>query len=339
MLYPGARALLHDVGISLTSVLRRAGLPEELLAAGPVALAADDYFRFWQAIDDESPGTTVAIDIARAITAEAFDPPLFAGLCSRNLNLAAARIARYKPLIGPMTVSIQQTRESTTLAYGWPPGMHPPRPFALVELLFWVALARLGTRTEVRPLRITAPRMPSNLTQVQDFAGVPITEGPAETITFSTPDAERPFLTENTSMWRFFAPELDRRLSEIRSDSPMSERVRAALIELLPTGTSKITAVARRLGTSTRVLQRQLQLEDTSYLKTLSTTREALARHYLSHANMSAAEVAFLLAYEEPNSFYRAFRTWTGETPEQVRRALTPVPDNGNHPTDHRSFD
>jgi len=37
---------------------------------------------------------------------------------------------------------------------------------------------------------------------------------------------------------------------------------------------------------------------------------------------MSGAEISFLLGYEEPNSFFRAFHAWTGQTPEQARAAL-----------------
>lgn len=36
---------------------------------------------------------------------------------------------------------------------------------------------------------------------------------------------------------------------------------------------------------------------------------------------MSTAEIAYLLAYDDTNSFYRAFRTWTGATPDIVRTA------------------
>ena len=84
-----------------------------------------------------------------------------------------------------------------------------------------------------------------------------------------------------------------------------------------------MTAVIRQLATSPRTLQRQLQLEGTSFQSVLADTREDLARHYLAHSAMTTAEIAYLLAYEDTNSFYRAFRTWTGSTPDTVRTATT----------------
>lgn len=38
---------------------------------------------------------------------------------------------------------------------------------------------------------------------------------------------------------------------------------------------------------------------------------------------MTTAEIAYLLAYSDTNSFYRAFRTWTGSTPDAIRTANT----------------
>jgi len=45
----------------------------------------------------------------------------------------------------------------------------------------------------------------------------------------------------------------------------------------------------------------------------------ALATHYLSSSGLSMAEISFLLGYEEPTSFYRAFRAWTGKTRDAIR--------------------
>jgi AraC-like DNA-binding protein len=34
---------------------------------------------------------------------------------------------------------------------------------------------------------------------------------------------------------------------------------------------------------------------------------------------MSAGEISFLLGYDDPRSFYRAFQSWTGLTPQLAR--------------------
>jgi hypothetical protein len=40
-----------------------------------------------------------SLKIAQAISAEAFDPPIFASLCSPNMNIALQRLSQFKRLI------------------------------------------------------------------------------------------------------------------------------------------------------------------------------------------------------------------------------------------------
>jgi AraC-like DNA-binding protein len=320
---PSIRALLHQLGIAPGWVLRRAQLPGDLFRGGPVALAPEEYFRFWDALDAEANDPNLAVAIGQAISVELFSPPLFAALCSPNLDVAARRIATYKPLIGPLGVDITRDEAGLTVSYRWPAGMTPPQLLATTELVFWLALARIATRHYVRPVRVTARQLPPDPDTVADYFGARLRTGPTESISFAAEDAARPFLTENEPMWRFFAPELRRRLAELHAAASAAERVRAALLETLPAGDSSMTAVAHHLATSPRTLQRQLQREGTTFQAVLADTREDLARHYLGHGAMPTAEIAYLLAYEDTNSFYRAFRTWTGTTPDTVRTAKT----------------
>ena len=67
------------------------------------------------------------------------------------------------------------------------------------------------------------------------------------------------------------------------------------------------------------LLQRRLQEEKTRYQAVLNATRESLARHYLRDEAMTTGQISFLLGYENPTSFYRAFHSWTGQTPESAR--------------------
>jgi AraC-like DNA-binding protein len=323
ILDPSIQALLHDLRIPAGRVLRRAALPAGLLRGEPMALAPDEYFRFWDALDAEAQDPNLAVAIGQAISVELFSPPIFAALCSPNLEVAARRLATYKPLIGPMGLDITLDGAGLTVSYRWPAGMTPPQLLATTELAFWVALARIATRHHVRPVGVTARQLAPDPNTVAEYFGGRLREGPTESISFAAEDAARPFLTENEPMWRFFAPELRRRLADLQAGASAAERVRAALRETLPAGDSTMTAVTRQLATSPRTLQRQLQLEGTSFQSVLADTREDLARHYLAHSAMTTAEIAYLLAYEDTNSFYRAFRTWTGSTPDTVRTATT----------------
>lgn len=70
---------------------------------------------------------------------------------------------------------------------------------------------------------------------------------------------------------------------------------------------------------SPRTLQRQLQTEGTNFQAVLTGTRERLARRYLADRSLTTSQIAYLLAYGDTNSFYRAFRQWTGVTPEAAR--------------------
>lgn len=100
-----------------------------------------------------------------------------------------------------------------------------------------------------------------------------------------------------------------------------AERVQAALLEALRSGQASMQSIARKLALSKRTLQRRIEVEGTSYQVLLDETRTNLARHYLENTTLSVAEISFLLGFSEPNSFYRAFRVWTGTTPDHLRRA------------------
>jgi AraC-like DNA-binding protein len=71
---------------------------------------------------------------------------------------------------------------------------------------------------------------------------------------------------------------------------------------------------------SGRSLQRLLREHGTSFRELLDQVRHEHARGYLGATSFSDAEVAFLLGFGDPASFYRAFRAWTGMSPGRFRQ-------------------
>ena len=321
---PGWRVLLQDAGLNVQNVLRRAELPADLFARDKAALSTEEYFRLWRGIEEESGDPNLPLRIGAAISAEAFDPPIFAALCSPELNTALGRLSHYKKLIASMALHVDVGDDMTTLELEWlDKTAVPPRCLVLTELVFFVQLSRIATRTRVCPLEVRSPELPKNPKDFAEYFGVPVQYGPSPRLTFSADDAARPFLTANEKMWEFFEPELKRRLADLVESSTTEERVQAALLELLPTGASSIDAVSKKLGTSPRTLQRRLRQEGQSFQAILDRTRESLAKYYLTTSSMTGAEISFLLGFEDPNSFFRAFHTWTGQTPQSMRARTT----------------
>lgn len=323
---PGWRVLMSDLGIRPGSVLKRAGLPQDLFALDKASISAEAYFRLWEALVAEADDPLLPLHIGEAISTEAFDPPIFAAMCSPNLNVALSRIAKYKPLIGPMELHMEETSKSTRMALEWlDKTVVPPAPLLAMELVFFVRLARLGTRARICPSEVTSPVRLTPASEYTKWFGVRVKQGEKASITFRGDDAALPFLTANEPMWSYFEPGLQKTLDALTRDATMSERVKASLLELIPSGLASMDEVAKKLGTSNRTLQRNLKQEGTRFQSVLASTREDLAMHYLKSSSMSGAEISFLLGFDDPNSFFRAFRSWTGETPEQVRSALVQI--------------
>lgn len=321
---PGWRPLLKDLGIRSDTLLRRAGLAEELFTRPNNGLTTAEYFRFWEALQAEAGDPLLPLRLVEAIQAESFIPPIFAALCSANLLQAGHRLSTYKKLIAPMSLNVSIGRDgSLSLSPHWLEAQAQV-PFVVVasELAFLLRLARLATREPIAAMRVTMPQLPAaaQAKAYAKFFGVTPQQGDAASITFSAIDAKRPFLTANDAMWQVFEPDLRKRLGELDASASAAQRVRSALLELLPAGESGIEAVAARLSMSKRTLQRRLEEEEENYRALVNGTREDLARHYLTQTELSAGEIGFLLGFEDPNSFFRAFHDWTGTTPEAVRK-------------------
>jgi AraC-like DNA-binding protein len=217
-----------------------------------------------------------------------------------------------------MEVKIGRTETSAILdCYGYTDQI--PRSLGATELVFFTQLARLATREKVVPVVLELPQLPKNRAPYETYFGNPIHPGKAIRIGFSARDAARPFLTEDAAMWDFFETGLKQRLSDLETETTTKQRVKSALLEMLPSGQSTIEEAASRLAMSKRTLQRQLNLESSSYKEILNSTRQALAEHYLARSAISPPEISFLLGYQDSNSFLRAFKSWTGSTPGEYR--------------------
>jgi AraC-like DNA-binding protein len=130
---------------------------------------------------------------------------------------------------------------------------------------------------------------------------------------------ELPMPSADPAMFDFFEREAARRVAEQPPPSTtMLDDARRVIEAALPEGVPELAALAARIGCSARTLQRRLAEHGTSLRKLIDDVRHELALRHLA-ANLSLAEVSFLLGFSQPSAFHRAFRRWTTQTPAQWR--------------------
>jgi AraC-like DNA-binding protein len=316
------KVLFNDLGINLPASLRYAKLPPGLFDQERIQLSPSQYFQLWQGIEDASlaQGIDLPLTLSKVMSIESFDAPIFAAICSPNLNSALKRLQEYKPLIGPMILALDQSDIATHAeisCYGYEGEL--PRSVNLTELVFFTQLARLALRKQIKPIKVELPELPENLNAYVDYFGCNITKGESTSITFSAEDAQTPFLTNNHTLLRVFDGDIRNKLEQLNQSDATTDKVYDNLMNLLPQGISSIEIVASNMAMSKRTLQRKLSAEQSNYQTVLNLVRQDLATHYLTKTDLPITEVSFLLGFQETNSFNKAYRSWTGMSPTLTR--------------------
>lgn len=320
--YPVHDTLPRIAQVDPDAVLRRADLPPDFFVRNPDGVTADQFYRLWSALYEEANREDFALYFGQAMARSVFATPLFAFSCSPDVRTGLLRLSLFKPLVAPVHMEVAETPETLkTITTPRDSSITVPASLQAFEAVYLVSCIRNHTVTDVAPVSITLGGTPDGMADLEAFFGCPVHIGPGPlSIELRQQDAALPLLSENAELWQVLEEKLNMRLRQWAEDLSASERVRNALIELLPSGKSSIEAVCKRLATSTRSLQRELRDQGVTFREVLDATRTELSLGYLRDGEINIDEISYLLAYRDPNSFYRAFQGWTGMTPSQARQ-------------------
>lgn len=306
---------LSDAGYAVPALLRDAQLSEARLTDPSPRLTTEEYFRLWRAVERRSAAEAPSLALLEQITYGTFAPAVIATLCSPTLAAGFTRLSRFKALMGPLQLRVMRPSKGLEIdLFFLEQGDRVPDSLVLLELLTLVRLGRLGTDEMLIPKRVQAPLHRPASAAYARFFGTPIQPGTIISLQFSSADAERPIRTADRILTRHYPEHLS------QGKTPLQSRLKRCLMMTLPSGHASVEAASERLETRPRTLQRQLQQEGTSFQRMLQETRLGLANHYLMATDFSHSEIAYLLAFTDPNSFFRAYQSWTQSTPEQARQ-------------------
>ncbi|MDR3417290.1 MAG: AraC family transcriptional regulator ligand-binding domain-containing protein [Nevskia sp.] len=145
-------------------------------------------------------------------------------------------------------------------------------------------------------------------------------KSPVNAIAFPAAAMNCSIASANRLLFRLLGGYLER----VRTASRRSivERVEDYVRGALPAGTCSIEHCAKKLGRSVRTLQATLSEHDLRFSDILERQRIELAKAYLEQGEIKLDDVAVMLGYAEQSSFGRAFKRWTGSTPQRYRHTL-----------------
>ena len=107
------------------------------------------------------------------------------------------------------------------------------------------------------------------------------------------------------------------------SGSSLVESLRLALIPHLHESDLTIDLAANICGYEQRQLSEKLRKHGTTIAKEVARLRKERASKELLSSNRKVADIATALGFTDPTVFSRAFKKWTGLSPQQYRRDHT----------------
>ncbi len=197
--------------------------------------------------------------------------------------------------------------------------------------LFLANLIRDISDRKIRPIRIDLhrPAPPDDGVRHARAFGCPVGFGaPRSSFVFERNMLDIPLIGASRELAEQNEQVVVRNLAKLeRGDIRM--RVRALLLQELPSGGVTKEGIAKKLCMSPRTLQIKLAKSATTFHDVVNETRLALARGYLDNSSMSITEIAYMLGFSDTSNFSRAFRRWTGHSPRSyVARLRDPgLPD------------
>ncbi len=317
---------LAELGLSTAQVLSRAGLPSALFEQERVLVSTEELFALYRSMEELSGDAAFGLKIGTEKRLERYDPVAIAALYARSLRDALQRIARFKQLTCPEAVHIVERGDECRVRFEWLLASND-EPAMLVDLCFaWVAeIARRGSAGVIKPMRLELKR-PANVRQEleQHFGCAVQFEAKQNVLVLRSADLDDAFTTHNPEVLAMVAPQLEAELQLQLQGRSFREQAKVTIKRSLAGRRPELRSVARELGLSPRTLQRRLTEEGISFQQLVAEARRELARHYLQQGALELSETAYLLGYEDANSFFRAFHQWEGTSPGEWRAQLTP---------------
>jgi len=310
------------------ALLRTLALPPSALEGADARLPFALILRAWELAAELSGDADFGLHQAQRAPVGAFDVFDYVARTRHTLGDGLHTMARYTRLLHDavrFTVETEGARVRVRhLTDGYPAGI--TRHAAEAALAIPLLRARAVCRDPLHAAEVSFqhPAPPDTREHARIFGG-PVRFGTTRTeLVLPASCMALPLSSSDPALAAILARQADDILARYQPAGDLRETVRQALAASLETSDIGLDAVAARLAMSPRSLQRGLAAEGTRLSTVIDELRRDLAIGHLDAGRLGLAEIGFVLGFSEASAFHRAFRRWTGTTPDAYRRMGPP---------------
>ncbi len=274
-------------------------------------------------LDDEALGC-----FARPLPWGSYGMLARASLPAGSLHRALKRWCRHHGLLtGDVALAVETEGDTARIALRPHRVPTPPTEFCAVSVLrniHGLACWYVDSRIPLRGARFPypPPRHADAYRVLFDGPCVFDAGGDTAAIAFDARYLELPIRKDEAAMNQLLQRALPLTVRSYRRDRLLVQRVRQALA-VQPLDTHNAEDLAALLHVSARTLHRQLREEGASLQALKDEVRRQRATELLLRTTRPIKQVAQAVGFQNEKSFIRAFKAWTGITPNAFRQATS----------------
>jgi len=315
----------EELGLDATELADDAKLTELDLGDPDSRVPVTKIEALWRSLIERRPDVPIGLRLGQRGSARGLGLVGYTMAYSPTLRESLRRLERYSQVISEaIQCSLEEDGPHSRFTLDADACLDALRHPIDARMAAVLTVAREITGRELVPLEVWfSYARPADVAEHRTFfRGQLEFDRPRSLFVWRNEDLELPVVAADETLSGYLDRLAEEALEALGRGDSFLDKVRKALWVELSGGRPTLERTATVLGVSARTLQRRLGELGTSFSDLLDKFRRDMSTRLLRNESLAVYEVAFLLGYSEPSTFYRAFRRWTGVSPVEYRRSL-----------------